>query len=79
MNQLQQKQGGWKSTADTLQAFLPSLSEQVKRAEQDYKVQVEENNLLKAERNRLLNGANPDDVEQACKTKIGTWKQKQQQ
>ena len=34
---------------------------------------------LKAERNRLLNGANPDDVEQACKTKIETWKQKQQQ
>ena len=79
LNQLQQEQGGWKSTADTLQAFLPSLSEQVKRAEQDYKVQVEENNQLKAERNRLLNGANPDDVEQACKTKIETWKQKQQQ
>ena len=79
LNQLQQEQGGWKSTADTLQAFLPSLSEQVKRAEQDYKVQSEENNQLKAERNRLLNGANPDDVEQACKTKIETWKQKQQQ
>ena len=32
LNQFQQKQGGWKSTADTLQAFLPTLSEQEKPA-----------------------------------------------
>ena len=79
LEQLKQELGGWKSAADTLQAFLPALSEQVQRTELDYKAQVEETEKLKTERSKLLKGANPDEVEQASKAKIEAWGQKQLQ